>query len=451
MNLELPGRLGEPLGRGRYAMLGLALFFVKYNIDRIAAASILGRGWRLGDYFAFATGVLSQEQARSSLWLAALAVPFVAVGVYLTLRRLNSIGWPYWLVLLFFAPYVNLAFFAVLCLWPPREATGQERSASWLDRVVPRNTWGSAAMGIAITAPLGFLLTLLASWKFRDYAWGLFLGLPFALGFVSVTIYSYHGRRSLHGSLGVAAASVGLLGWILFGAAVEGIVCLVMALPIAGTLALLGGAIAYALQATLRGRGVRIETATLLILFVPALMRVEHDLARDPARFKVTTSIEIDAPAERVWRHVISFSDLDAPKEWWFQSGIAYPVRARIQGQGAGAVRYCEFSTGAFVEPIEVWDAPHLLKFRVEQSPPPMHEWSPYGQIDAPHLEGYFRAREGEFRLTALAGGRTLLEGTTWYEHRIWPSWYWRWWSDWMVHRIHERVLRHVGRLAATE
>ena len=76
-----------------------------------------------------------------------------------------------------------------------------------------------------------------------------------------------------------------------------------------------------------------------------------------------------------------------------------------------------------------------------------MVELSPY-RIHPRHLDHYFSAKAGEFRLTPLAGGRTLLEGTTWYQNRFWPESYWRAWSDGIVHRIHMRVLRHVKRLA---
>jgi hypothetical protein len=65
------------------------------------------------------------------------------------------------------------------------------------------------------------------------------------------------------------------------------------------------------------------------------------------------TAITINAPPEQVWKHVLSFSDLPEPTEWYFRTGLAYPIRARIEGTGPGAIRYCEFSTGPFVEPIE--------------------------------------------------------------------------------------------------
>jgi len=120
-----------------------------------------------------------------------------------------------------------------------------------------------------------------------------------------------------------------------------------------------------------------------------------------------------NAPPERVWRHVIGFSKLPEPDPWYFKLGIAYPRRATIEGTGMGAVRRCEFSTGAFVEPVTVWDPPRRLAFDVESQPPPMHELSPYRHVHPPHLDGYLRCQRGEFRLVALPGGRTRLEGST--------------------------------------
>ena len=115
---------------------------------------------------------------------------------------------------------------------------------------------------------------------------------------------------------------------------------------------------------------------------------------------------------------------------------------------GPGATRYCEFSTGPFVEPIEVWDEPRLLRFRVTENPAPLHEWSPYARVLPRHLHGYLVSKEGQFRLTRMANNRTLLEGTTWYRHGLWPAEYWRWWSNAIIHRIHMRVLTHIRTLA---
>jgi hypothetical protein len=73
-----------------------------------------------------------------------------------------------------------------------------------------------------------------------------------------------------------------------------------------------------------------------------------------------------------------------------------------------------------------------------------MDEYSPYGNLRPPHVDNYLTSRRGQFVLAGLANGQTLLEGTTWYENRFWPGPYWRLWSDYIIHRIHERVLVHI-------
>jgi hypothetical protein len=149
-----------------------------------------------------------------------------------------------------------------------------------------------------------------------------------------------------------------------------------------------------------------------------------------------------------VWRYVVAFPALEAPRERLFRLGVAAPVAARIDGSGVGAVRYCDFTTGSFVEPITAWEEERLLAFDITEQAPPMRELSPYGDIRAPHLDGYFRATYGEFRLSELPGGRTRLEGRTRYRVDMFPQAYWTILADEIVEAIHLRVLRHIKQLA---
>src|SRR3989441_11306797 len=70
-----------------------------------------------------------------------------------------------------------------------------------------------------------------------------------------------------------------------------------------------------------------------------------------------------------------------------------------------------DFTTGSFVEPITGWEENRRLGFDITAQAPPMREWSPYAEVNPPHLAGYFRATQGEFRLSPLPGNRTHLEG----------------------------------------
>ena len=135
-----------------------------------------------------------------------------------------------------------------------------------------------------------------------------------------------------------------------------------------------------------------------MLLPLPLMAGMESGRPAPPP-IEVLTVVEIAAAPEAVWRHVVTFSELTEPPAWFFRLGIAYPRRATIAGRGVGALRRCEFSTGAFVEPITAWDEPHRLAFDVAAQPPVMEEWSPYRNVAAPHLDGYLRVRDGEFRL----------------------------------------------------
>jgi hypothetical protein len=159
----------------------------------------------------------------------------------------------------------------------------------------------------------------------------------------------------------------------------------------------------------------------------------------------VTTQIVVDAPPMVVWRNVIAVDELPPPRELVFRVGIAYPTQATLDGEGVGAVRRCTFTTGDFIEPITVWKPGRALEFRVTSQPAPMRELSPYGRVHAPHLHGFLISERGRFDLEPLAGGRTLVRGTTWYRNRMWPERYWSLWSRALIHRIHRRVLENIA------
>lgn len=441
------------IDRGTYALVGLLGFALKHNLDRLVATYGFHRPWGLFNYWVPVRDVARITDLRGSEavflgTMVALALPFIWVGVVLTMKRLRSAGLPAQLVALFFIPILNLVFFLVLCLFPERDpslAPKLERlKDSFLTRIVPDGAWGSAAISLLLTVPAGLGFAVLASLVLANYGWGLFVALPFTMGFAAALIYGMRQPRSLLSCVGVACLSTLLLGSALLALAVEGALCLAMAAPIALPLAAFGGLCAYGIQ---RRHWLRADAPVFLsalLLFVPGVEWAEHVVATPAPVFVVRSAIEIHAPPELVWRQMVAFSEIPPPQEWIFRAGIAYPIHAQIAGVGPGAERHCVFSTGAFVEPIEIWDYPRLLKFSVTSNPAPMQEWTPYPHIDPPHLHGFLVSKGGQFLLTPLPGGGTRLEGTTWYQHGLWPSAYWRLWSDAIIHQIHMRVLKHI-------
>jgi hypothetical protein len=219
-----------------------------------------------------------------------------------------------------------------------------------------------------------------------------------------------------------------------------------MAAPL-GILANLLG-VTLGLQLLKKGKSNHLPLSVLMLAVLPSSLGLdlvqESEFKKPDAPLRaVTTSVEIQAPPAVVWESVIRFPKLPAPTEPLFQLGIAYPTHAEIIGEGVGALRTCYFSTGAFTEPITVWNRPHELAFDVVAQPNPMTELTLW-KIHPPHLDGYFVSKRGKFELTALPGGKTRLTGTTWYSQRIYPEVYWSLWTDGIIHSIHERVLGHI-------
>jgi uncharacterized membrane protein YhaH (DUF805 family) len=441
------------VGRARYLVIGVILLAIKHNIDRVVAATY-GYPWTVFNYWVFKTpsGIegLTRQEANFYAELLIIALPFIWIGTVLTLRRLRDTGLPLWLVILFFLPFLNLFLFLLLVILPSNQSASARTDpfpARFSD-LIPKSEFGSAMLGIVVTTGLSIVIAVLGATVLGNYGWGLFVGIPFFLGLSSVLIYGFHEPRSFGRCLGVAVLAVALVGMALFAIAVEGVICLLMALPLAGVLALFGGMMGWALQQRRQYTAQSFHIASLSILLMPGFILLEQYSAEAPALYAVRTAVVIKAQPALVWSHVVSFAELPPPTEKMFKTGIAYPIRAEINGQGPGAVRHCVFSTGAFVEPITVWDEPRLLQFDVTSQPAAMQEMSLYKDLRPPHLEHYLISKKGQFQLTTLADGTTRLEGTTWYQNRFWPAFYWHYWSDYIIHRIHYRVLAHIKTLA---
>jgi len=442
------------IDRKSYAMAGCTAFVLKYLLDKFVAFAVFGRIWYLWSYWQplgpdVRVNAIPSDTRAFVGTLLILALPFIWLGVTLTVQRLRDAGKPLWLVVLFFVPVVNLLFFLLLCAMGSHSAGAQREAMPWpetrmLDRWIPRSAVGAAAVSFALTIAIGFLFTVLGTEVLRSYGWGLYVALPFCLGLFSVLVYSYHEPRSFGSCMSVAVGPIALQGAVLILLMIEGLVCILMAAPFALVLSALGGMLGYAIQAGYWLHKGTPAMLSIVFLFAPAFQSAEYWAKLRPETFEVRTAIEVNAPPEKVWNEVVAFAEIPPPKELLFRAGIAYPIRAEISGHGVGAVRHCIFSTGPFVEPIEVWDEPRLLKFGVTANPAPLNELSPYGNIQPPHLHGYLVSKQGQFLLTALPGGRTRLEGATWYQHTMWPAAYWHLWSDYIIHRIHLRVLEHV-------
>src|SRR5258707_7848076 len=121
--------------RGAYAVVGIVGFALKHNLDRLVATFVFHRPWGLFNYWAPVRDVMRITELRRGdagflATMVAISLPFIWVGVVLTMKRLRSARLSPQLVALFFVPFLNLLFFLALCLVPEREVTEATAAAS---------------------------------------------------------------------------------------------------------------------------------------------------------------------------------------------------------------------------------------------------------------------------------------------------------------------------------
>ncbi|HEX6598965.1 MAG TPA: DUF805 domain-containing protein [Gemmatimonadaceae bacterium] len=427
------------VGRREYLLSGLALAALKYAGDALMVWYASGRFWRPIDYLSPVSTLMQTKLAMAppelvpvlALW----SLPFLWIGISMSMRRSLDAGHSAWLGLLFFVPGVSYLFIAAMCVLPgrPVKVPPVDEPRSYEHRLP------SALLAIAVGMTIGLGMLAVSVYGLSSYGLSLFLGTPFVIGALTAFLFNRRYPASTRETQQVVCMTLACVGGVLLVTAAEGALCLLMAAPLGLGIGAMGGALGR--RVAIRDRSLRNALMAVAVLPISASL----DAGRPATELReVRSSIEIAAPPDVVWRNVIAFPPLPAPRELVFRSGVAYPVRAEITGQGVGAVRRCVFSTGAFVEPITRWEPGRRLSFDVDSQPRPLHEWSPYRDVAAPHLDGYFVSRRGEFRLVALPNGRTRLEGSTWYQMKLQPAAYWVLYGDAIVHRIHMQVLEHI-------
>ena len=441
----------DRVSKRAYLASGVGLMALKYSVDALTALALTGAFFTPLDYInpilalrtkALGGGPAYQTPADLLMGMVVFALPFLWIGVSMTIRRAVDAGKSPWLGLLFFVPGVNYLTMIVLAILPSKAVSTWPLPSP--PPVVDARL-SSALLGVAASVGIAAVMTGLSVFIIGHYGASLFAGTPLLMGACAAYIFNHKHPRSMGSTHVVAILSVTIAGLCLLLFALEGILCIAMAAPLGLVLGVLGAIIGRTIALSRTSSSAQ---AGLAVLLLPMLAGAEATLT-PPLRRSATTVREIDAPPATVWQHVVTFSELPPPTEWFFDAGIAYPLRARIEGKGVGAVRYCEFSTGAFVEPITVWEQPRRLAFDVVAQPLPMKEWSPYAFVNAPHLLSALKSERGEFHLIPIDGGRrTRLEGTTWYALDMAPALYWSVWTEWLLHAIHTRVLTHIEHLS---
>ncbi len=451
--------LEKNLNRRSYLFAACVLISLKYAVEALTLMLVSGILYSPFDYFNPLASARLQFAADAPGWLgiawAIWSVPFLLLAPVLSIRRCRDAGLNPWLGMLAVVPIVNLPLMLALAVWPSKKAEEVAPPAPLSPYQPPTsdNLYGPAVepspvlasvIGLSAGAIYLVAITVICVYVVGNYGAALFFGAPLVTGAAASYVLNRYKRTTI-GYTAVHASLTMLIACMMFLAfGLEGIICIVMAVPIMLPLATIGAVVGRSMTHADGQLDASADSGFLgMLLSLPLLAACERSLL-PVEQYEVCSRIKIEAPAELVWREVIGFSEIESRPSWLFRLGVAYPTHATIQGTGVGAIRYCEFTTGTFVEPITRWEPPTRLSFDVTDQPDPMRELSPYRAINPPHLHGAFASQRGEFRIVRLSPNSCRLEGSTWYTLDIHPSSYWTVWTDWILHKIHFRVLNHI-------
>jgi len=279
-------RLEGTIDRKTYIIGGVAGVALKYAIDWTIATLVFHQHWTPLNYWRFAGNGTLDIKPPLFLTLFLLALPFLWFGMAMTLLRLRDAGRSAGCAVFFFMPVINLAFFVTLSILPPRPRDARDHSGDMEAAFfVLLLTVGIAAAAVAFSTK--FL---------QSYGMGLFIALPFSIGYLSGFLVSRRTPDRRGRPYVVTLLALALLGGFLLALAWEGVVCLLMALPLALVAGLIGaycGALSARRFATPRA-------ATVMVLLLPLAMVAENAAHREAPLYAVETRIVVDAPAETV-------------------------------------------------------------------------------------------------------------------------------------------------------
>lgn len=262
-----------------------------------------------------------------------------------------------------------------------------------------------------------------------------FLAVPYVLGVLTVRRVESASRTfrifapwlPMLLVVGVAVA----LGW-------EGMICVIMALPILLVMASAGGMSTWSEQ-------VRRRSSLPVLLALPYLIAPIERQLPEPDHFgEIVTTVDIAAPPSVVWPLVASVDSI-RPEEQrpalYLALGFPKPISATLSRPGVGGVRSARFEHGlTFTETVTEWVPERRLSFTIHANT----EAVPPNALDAHVMVGgpHFDVTSGTYELHPIAGGRgtrLVLRSTHRLSTRINP------YAGWWVTRVMASIQTHIS------
>jgi len=274
--------------------------------------------------------------------------------------------------------------------------------------------------------------------------WSFVFLAPMVMGFLTIWRAATAGPVPIWlWFVGPSATVICMLAGTMFFK-LEGLICMIMALPVLMVSAIVGGVIA---GVSSRNRCKVASGTTLCIAILPLFFAAaETHLAAPTQTRTVASEIHIHASSTNVWRNIervpaISPSELNP--SWAQRIGFPRPVEATLSYEGIGGVRHATFEHGLlFIETVTDWQPERRLAFSIKADTAaiPPTTLDEHVTIGGP----YFDVLAGEYRLEPLPNGDILLHLTSRQRLSTDFNGYAGLWSDAVMQDLQTSILKVI-------
>lgn len=308
-------------------------------------------------------------------------------------------------------------------------------------------------IGLALGAGYGLFARLCFGMKatgqvFAVMSSSFIFGVPVVLGFLTVWCGEYRAgygwARRIFMPWGSSLAFLGAALALVW----EGIICIVIWLPLMLILSSLGGALAGLVRVWFPAGRERNYCAAFLALAPFIAAPLEHLRQPTTEIRTVATSIDIRASRDTIWQQIRSVPAIREDEQGFALThlmGFPRPLEARLEGTGVGAVRNATFERGVlFVETITAWDDGRQLAFsiRADTAHIPPTTFDEHVTIGGP----YFDVLSGTYALEDLGNGMIRLHLAS--DQRLSTRFnaYSHLWTEFLMADLQNYILRIIKR-----
>ena len=224
---------------------------------------------------------------------------------------------------------------------------------------------------------------------------------------------------------------------------IEGLICILMALPIWFILSTVGVLLSLLYRSILPTN----RTLCLAIQFLPIMIASYEINGISPTEIHtVYTRIDVDAPPEKIWNEVRSVRLIeDSERKTSLASfmGFPKPLEATLVGEGVGAFRKATFAGGVeFKEVITEWQENETIGFSIDA----ISEKIPETTLD-PHITiggKFFDIIDGRYHLEKLNENTTRIHLSSRFRVSTNFNFYSSFWTDLILRSIQESILEVI-------